>query len=321
MRTESKSKMEVPTEPSAEMTISAIIPTYNRASLVTRAIDSVLAQTRAVDEIIVVDDGSTDDTRAAIARYGTRVRYVYQKNAGLAASRNTGVRESRCEWVAFLDDDDEWVPEKIEKEANALAARPGSVLCYAQALRLFPDGYSECFVPAPVHRLEKDVLLGNPFTACSVLVRKDFFDLAGGFNPALRCAEDWEFAARMIALRQKFVAIDEPLVIVHETPNSMSKDPHSMLATELAIVDTLVAGTVGLRRFAWRRRCMSRMYYRAAFAARARCERYLHFLLRSVACWPSPVFEPRRYKALALHFLGGWRSPVIQAASLKRKTS
>ena len=321
MRTESKSKIEMAPDASADMTISAIIPTYNRASLVTRAIDSVLAQTRAVDEVIVVDDGSTDDTCAVVARYGTRVRYVHQKNAGLAASRNTGVREARSEWVAFLDDDDEWMPEKIEKEVKALAARPGSVLCYAQALRLSPDGACEPFIPAPLHRLERDVLLGNPFTACSVVVRKDFFELAGGFNPALRCAEDWEFAARMIALRREFVMLDEPVVIVHETPNSMSKDPHSMLATELAIVETLLAGTSGLRRFASRGRCVSRMYYRAALAARTRREPYLHFLLRSFACWPSPVFEPRRFKALGLYFLAGWRQSAVQAARLKRKTS
>lgn len=287
-----------------KMTISAIITTYNRAGLVSRAIDSVLAQTRPVDEVIVVDDGSSDDTRAAVARYGTRVRYIYQENAGMAASRNAAVAASRCEWVAFLDDDDEWAPGKIEKQVHALAARPGAVLCYGQALRLFPDGATETHVAAPLDRLRTQVLLANPFSPCTVLMRREFFHLAGGFNPALRRAEDWEFAARMIALGREFVMVNEPLVIVHDVPNSVSKDPHLMLRTELEILDSLLGPLKGPSRLLWRLRTSSRIYYRAALAARDRRERYLHFLLRSLAYWPSPAFEPRRFKALGIYLAG-----------------
>ena len=103
------------------MKISTVIPTYNRRDHVLRAIKSVLAQTVAVDEIIVVDDGSTDGTAEAIgSRYGSSVRLFRQKNGGVAAARNRGIREARGEWIALLDSDDIWLPTKIERQFTAV---------------------------------------------------------------------------------------------------------------------------------------------------------------------------------------------------------
>src|SRR6185295_2750617 len=93
--------------------ISVVVPTYNRARLVVRAVESVLAQTRPPDELIVVDDGSTDDTPAALARFGDRVRLVSQRNAGAAAARNNGLALASRPWAAFLDSDDVWVPDHL----------------------------------------------------------------------------------------------------------------------------------------------------------------------------------------------------------------
>ncbi|MEW6582696.1 MAG: glycosyltransferase family 2 protein [Actinomycetota bacterium] len=106
--------------------ISAVIPTYNRAALVVRAVRSVLAQTRPPDEVIVVDDGSTDDTAARLAGLGDdRVRVVSQTNAGAAAARNRGVAEATGDWVAFLDSDDLWVPGHLEALDGAIRATAG----------------------------------------------------------------------------------------------------------------------------------------------------------------------------------------------------
>jgi len=94
--------------------ISAIIPTYNRESFIVSALESVLQQTRQVDEIIVVDDGSTDNTEVLLRKYQDRIKYIKQNNAGPAAARNTGLLSSSGEYIAFLDSDDTWVSDKIE---------------------------------------------------------------------------------------------------------------------------------------------------------------------------------------------------------------
>jgi glycosyltransferase involved in cell wall biosynthesis len=104
--------------------VSVIIPTYNRASYVTEAINSVLAQTYTDYEVIIVDDGSTDRTREVIAHFRDLIRYIYQDNQGLAAARNTGIKAARGKWIAFLDSDDLWLPEKLTVQIEDLSRNP-----------------------------------------------------------------------------------------------------------------------------------------------------------------------------------------------------
>ncbi|MHC4386164.1 MAG: glycosyltransferase family 2 protein, partial [Planctomycetota bacterium] len=106
------------------MKISVVIPAYNIEDYIERAIDSVLAQTRQPEEIIVVDDGSTDATAQKIKAYGDQVRYIHQANKGLSGARNTGIRQAQNEWVAFLDGDDEWLPEKLQLQSELLTRNP-----------------------------------------------------------------------------------------------------------------------------------------------------------------------------------------------------
>jgi glycosyltransferase involved in cell wall biosynthesis len=110
--------------------ISAVIPTYNRGRLIGRAIESVLQQSKQPTEIVVVDDGSTDDTGQKVASFGTQVCYIYQDNAGAAAARNRGVREARSEWIAFLDSDDVWLEQHLERMAHAIEATSGAADFY-----------------------------------------------------------------------------------------------------------------------------------------------------------------------------------------------
>jgi glycosyltransferase involved in cell wall biosynthesis len=110
--------------------ISAVIPSYNRAALVGRSIRSALAQTRQPYEIVLVDDGSTDDTRAVVESFGDRVIYLFEENRGVAAARNAGVRAASGDWIAFLDSDDVWLPDYLESMARAIETTSGAASFY-----------------------------------------------------------------------------------------------------------------------------------------------------------------------------------------------
>lgn len=117
-------------EPSGAPLVSAVIPTYNRGPLIGRAIESVLAQSRPPDEVVVVDDGSTDDTPERMRPYLDRVRYVRQDNGGSSAARNRGVQEASHPWIAFLDSDDHWRPDHLRRMVDAIAATGGAARFY-----------------------------------------------------------------------------------------------------------------------------------------------------------------------------------------------
>ena len=130
-----------------EPRIAAVIPAYDRERTIARAIESILAQTWPAAEIIVVDDGSRDDTRRVVERFGERVRCVTQANAGASAARNRGVREAKQPWVAFLDSDDHWRPQHLERIARAIRATDGRAALYFADLLLSPDHYLHTIVP------------------------------------------------------------------------------------------------------------------------------------------------------------------------------
>ena len=106
------------------VSVSVVIPAYNAAEHITRAIDSVLAQTRRADEIIVIDDGSADNTADIVKRYGAELKYIYQDNAGAGQARNAGIDAAKSEWIAFLDADDEWLTDKLQLQTDYLARHP-----------------------------------------------------------------------------------------------------------------------------------------------------------------------------------------------------
>src|SRR5271167_554440 len=116
--------------------VSVIVPIYNGAATIGRALASVFAQTFTDYEVVVVNDGSTDDTPAVLAGYGDRIHVVTQANRGLPAARNSGIRASSGEYVAFIDDDDEWMPEMLARCAAVLDQDQNCVLAYAGALRV-----------------------------------------------------------------------------------------------------------------------------------------------------------------------------------------
>ena len=212
------------------MRVSAIIPAYNRKAAVFRAIDSVLAQTAPVDEIIVVDDGSTDGTADGIhRRYGAQVRVVRQGNQGVSAARNTGIRDAQGEWIAFLDSDDIWLPTKMQCQLEALAAMGnGCGVCFSdnffegdpnRTLSRFEEVGFESPTQFGVLKQPAPLILANkePFFTSSVMVRRLLLDAIPGFDDALTIGEDTDVFFRLSFVTQ-FCFVSEPLVGIDRTP-------------------------------------------------------------------------------------------------------
>jgi glycosyltransferase involved in cell wall biosynthesis len=193
--------------------VSVVIPTYNYGRFVTAAVDSVLAQTRPADEIIVIDDGSTDDTRDRLAGCRDRITYVYQANQGLPAARNTGIRAARGDLIAFLDSDDLWHPRKLEAQLAVLAGTPALGLVAADSVADFRGEWPAVGDPAalPTRPVTlRDILVRSRFGPSSVLARRACFDAVGLFDPDLRSAEDRDMWLR-IAARFPTVKVESPL--------------------------------------------------------------------------------------------------------------
>lgn len=199
--------------------VSVIIPSYNRANYLPEALDSVLAQTYQDFEVIVVDDGSTDNTESAVFPYLSRIRYVKQNNSERSAARNHGIRLASGEFIAFLDSDDFWRPSKLEKQVAFLKKHPDVDLVYTwldicdmggRPLKLVKDGRplttqhgASVFYPL----LLRNFVVGG---ATTVMARRSAIELAGGFDEGLRHVEDWDLWLRM-ALRGQFGFIPESL--------------------------------------------------------------------------------------------------------------
>jgi glycosyltransferase involved in cell wall biosynthesis len=185
---------------------SAIIPTHNRARKVARAVESVLAQTDRDVECIVVDDGSTDDTARTLAAYGEAITVVSQENGGVSAARNAGIDRSRGQYLAFLDSDDWWYPEKLATIRTLLSRHPEAVLAYSPMDVVDEWGATIGNTAYAVGRdlTFRDLLNGNPIGASTAVVRREVAIAAGGFSKDINGCEDWELwlkVARLGALR------------------------------------------------------------------------------------------------------------------------
>lgn len=181
--------------------ISVIIPTYNRCEKLKMAMESVLTQTYENIELLVIDDGSTDNTHEMIEGIADeRVKYIrLPHNMGAAAARNEGVRLAQGEFVAFHDSDDLWLPEKLEKQMNYWNNHPECSMIYCAYL-FYVDNNEYRTPDMDRGNLEGDILryllLRNSIGTPTMLMRKHCFEEVGGFNTSLHCLEDWEFAIR-----------------------------------------------------------------------------------------------------------------------------
>lgn len=207
--------------------VSAIIPTYNRGYVVGKAIDSVLAQTYKNIEIIVVDDGSTDDTVEQLKVYGERIRVVCQKNAGPSAARNRGIEVSRGEIIAFLDSDDIWLPAKIERQVSFFERAPSYVpCCLANGTQRFWGGQEVLtFENSFLTFSGEEILCTNMVNILAtrfvlfcqlVAIRRDALERTGYYDTRFRFMEDYDLELRL-SIEGPWGLIREPLGVINAT--------------------------------------------------------------------------------------------------------
>jgi glycosyltransferase involved in cell wall biosynthesis len=193
--------------------VSVIIPTYNRRAMVREAIDSVLAQNRAVFELIVVDDGSSDGTAEDLARLGESIRFERIANRGPAAARNRGVEIARAPLIAFLDSDDLWAPKKLERQLAFMRENPGCAISQTSEIWIRNGRRVN---PGIRHRKRAGDFFVESLRTCivspsAVLMEKQLFDSIGGFDEDMTAAEDYDLWLRIL-VDHEVGLLDEPLV-------------------------------------------------------------------------------------------------------------
>ena len=196
------------------MNVSVIIPTYNRKNLLKRALHSVGSQTFVPHEIIVVDDGSSDGTKDWVLERFPYVRYIYQDNSGVSSARNAGIKEAKGSWIAFLDSDDEWMPNKLEQQKGVINSFQEAWLCHTNEIWI-RNGVR-------VNQMKKHQKYGgNVFENCldicrispsSVLIKKEVFEMVGLFDESLKVCEDYDLWLRITAVLP-VIFLDEQLII------------------------------------------------------------------------------------------------------------
>jgi glycosyltransferase involved in cell wall biosynthesis len=233
--------------------VSVVIPAFNAEGVVGRAIESVLHQTLAPTEIILVDDGSTDGTREAVRRYDARVLCLTQPNTGVSAARNRGIDVATQGWVALLDADDEWLPPKLEMQWSLITRHPGIAWVGANASFVIDGNAKHVKFPRRTsERLSNEEQIefftawaqGLPLQTTGMLIRRDVFDDVGRFDTDLRLAEDRNMWWRIAFRNPRIGYRPEVLYRYHvDTPSSLTKGSRDRSLSVLAVCRSLEAAT------------------------------------------------------------------------------
>ena len=194
--------------------VSVVIPTYNRSALLKEAVESVLVQTVGADEVIIVDDGSTDETPRVLEAFGSRVRFLRKENSGVSAARNAGIEVARGEWLAFLDSDDLWCPRKLEAQLAYLSTRSDMRICQVEEIWI---RNGKRLNPRKHHRKPSGFCFAALLERClvspsGVMIHREILEDVGLFDETLPACEDYDLWLR-IGCRYAIGLVEEPLVV------------------------------------------------------------------------------------------------------------
>ena len=230
--------------------VSVIIPSFNSAHFLFHSVNSALDQTYRPIEILVIDDGSADNTCEVLRQFCGCIRYYRQENKGLAGARNTGIKLATGTFLAFLDADDIWLPDKLVKQCRVLAENPEVGLVHSDIWYWRPETGEKLLKEKGREKYKKNcfdrLLSENRVTPSSVLVRKECFDKVGLFDERLRVYEDWDMWLR-ISRFFNFAYISEPLLNYRVHPGSLSANNLRMREGELAVLEKTLSNDPDLR--------------------------------------------------------------------------
>ncbi len=223
------------------MKIAAIIPTYNRADMVAEALRSVLEQTRPADEVIVIDDGSVDETKNRLSPFLPQIEYLRQETKGVSAARNLGIQQSHAEWLAFLDSDDLWMPEKLEQQVNYLQQFPHYKICYTDEEWRKNEKWMN---QKRKHRKFSGHIYEKCLPLCiispsSVMIHRSVFEQVGMFDEELPACEDYDLWLR-ICSRYPVLYLDRRLIVKRAGEWCQLSAQHSLDKYRIVALDKIL---------------------------------------------------------------------------------
>ena len=226
-------------------TISIIIPTFNRSWSLKRAVDSALVQDYRHREVIVVDDGSTDQTQELLAGYGDKIRILVQENKGVSAARNLGIQESRGNFIALLDSDDAWEKNKLSCQMAFFQSNPGAMICQTEEVWIRKGKRVN---PKKKHKKPSGMIFEPSLKLClvspsAVMIRKQLFDQKGMFNEAFPVCEDYDLWLR-ISHDTPVYLIDTPLTVKTGGHGDQLSAAHSQDKYRIQSILNLIAANV-----------------------------------------------------------------------------
>jgi glycosyltransferase involved in cell wall biosynthesis len=263
--------------------VSVVIPTYNRADNVERAAKSALEQTERSVEVLVIDDGSTDDTPERFAEPPERMRYFRKPNGGASSARNVGLRHAQGDWIALLDSDDEWEPEKLQLQLAVL--KDEYVAGASRHVHVNADGSRENkpeVLPGWDKHLFRDLYENLSLKTSSLVFKRHLLEKTGLFNERFPISNDWDFFLRLakVVSNSGFKICEQPLLVVHRSKDSISKTARATALEEAytricmvnALLHTNDPGTIKrhVRRAARKHLELSRAYRKAGDKRKAK---------------------------------------------------
>ena len=296
-------------------TTTIIIPAYNSGEFIADALDSALRQTALPDQIIVINDGSTDDTRARLLPYLNRITVIDQANQGAAAARNAGLRMATGDFIAFLDADDVWHPRKLELQLEALRCRPDIQLMGTRPFNFPSAGEPDISAACEIEEISRDQLLvRNYFTASSIMARREIVRRVGEFDTTVSHTEDFDYWQRVAQLGV-VANLKSPLTGYRQVAGSISRRPVGVERGLRRILQKLDQQNSWRGRNWMRRKAISHMHYSIAHLhTAAGCRRLaLWKMIQSLAWYPLPypahetggsLGRPKKTIALLLQLLG-----------------
>jgi glycosyltransferase involved in cell wall biosynthesis len=271
--------------------VSVIIPNYNYARFLPEAIDSVLGQTYPNVEIIVVDDGSTDNSEEVLKGYGERLRWFRQSNRGVSAARNYGIEQSRGELLAFMDADDMWRPEKLERQVRMFEnPAVGMVYCGLQYISTEGELLGQNLSGRSGQVLKGVALLqppGVPASGSSALISRACFDKVGLFDTALSTSADWDMWRR-IACHYEIAIVPEPLVLYRLHGSAMHRNVELFERDMLRAFSSMFEDPAASQIHPLKRHCYGNLYLTlsGSYLHAGQWRKSVKYALRSIYTWP-----------------------------------